>query len=151
MARYGAFVSDDIVYVTGGTWTHRDGSAAARGNCVLLSASRCVRGVSAPRVAGIPGEKRFTAYITKTVNGGADWQTQVAVLDDFYFNGIACASATQCVAVGEADPLQPRPGARIWATLNGADWKQVLYAADIGSLTFSALLKTAFVLMSPSF
>ncbi len=138
VARYGAFVSSDIVYVTGGTWTHRAGSAVARGDCVPLSASRCVPVRPSGTGFGgaiIPGEKRFTAYITKTTDGGATWATQVAVLDDFYFNGIACASATQCVAVGEADPLQPRPGARIWATTDGAVWKHVLYAAGIGSLT----------------
>jgi hypothetical protein len=133
IARYGAFVSDQIVYLTGGTWIHHTADRAESRACFPFSPNRCI--AHSNKVDFIPGLKRYTAYITKSVDGGSTWTTQVKVLDQFSFNGIACASATQCVAVGEADDSCPQPGARIWATQDGQMWKQVWYDQSVAALS----------------
>lgn len=120
--RYGAFPTDEVMYVTGGSWpsdnstpsgTH-DLTARLRfnGNTNKYEQRAPVLGAT---TAG------YTAVIAKSNDGGATWEKQFESLGgDFYFNGISCASATVCMAVAEG-----AAGAHVFKTENGKTWTKI--------------------------
>jgi hypothetical protein len=67
----------------------------------------------------------FSGELLKTSDAGKTWTRQFAT-EDFYFNGIDCASENHCCAVGESQGTST-PGARIFCTTDGQTWTQVVY------------------------
>eukprot|EP01060_Flectonema_neradi_P015515 TRINITY_DN22125_c1_g1_i2.p1 TRINITY_DN22125_c1_g1~~TRINITY_DN22125_c1_g1_i2.p1 ORF type:complete len:518 (+),score=130.54 TRINITY_DN22125_c1_g1_i2:51-1556(+) len=125
-ARYGAFPSSEVIYVTGGTWPQQNNTPPTT---VHISSrlrfnrqnSKFERGT----LQNTTGQ--YTALISKSSDGGATWEKQFTGTGEFYFNGISCASETVCMAVGEgfSDDGSTSPGARVYKTEDGKTWKLI--------------------------
>jgi photosystem II stability/assembly factor-like uncharacterized protein len=143
-ARYGSFPSDQVLYVTGGTWPsnklfdHAD-------DCLPLTHKSCVRvpktqlevvqrvnALRAARAATAAGNG-YNAFLTKSSDGGQTWTVQFSDYNNFYFNDISCIDTTHCFAVGEGFTDGNAPGARIYATTDGNTWNRVFFSTVSGA------------------
>jgi len=135
--RYAAFPSDNVLYMTGGSWpasneqvegTH-DLNARVRFN------SNTVKFEDRKPVLKDDNVTGYTAMLAKSEDGGATWVKQYESQDQFYFNGISCASETVCMAVGEgfAQDGAGMPGAHVFKTTDGKNWTKIYtYGAATG-------------------
>jgi len=134
-ARYGAFPSDQVWYVTAGHWPNdnsppltdpemmdeysissmlsykRDAFTKQFKNALKKPAdfeqkTDEVEPIIADDEEVIP-PPGWNAQIVKTTDGGNTWVSQYYNTSYFYFNQITCATETHCVTVGES---QTRPG-----------------------------------------
>jgi photosystem II stability/assembly factor-like uncharacterized protein len=147
-ARYGSFPSDQVLYVTGGSWPSNNKFNHAE-DCLSLSHKTCVR-VGASRMAHVQAmkDKReakyatrgapdanngYIAVLTKSSDGGKTWATQFQDFNNFYFNDISCIDTTHCFAVGEGFTDGNAPGARIYSTTDGSTWTRVFFSTIEGA------------------
>jgi hypothetical protein len=145
-ARYGAYPSDSVWYISAGTWPMDDDelAATARGDerVKYLSSKISVdtRG-SLPRVNldGLLGKKKranvgdgsgFSGAIAKTTDGGKTFLV-VHTEDNFYFNAISCANENLCIAAMENE----QTGAGVMTTDGGKTWKQVVTDAGMSMMS----------------
>ena len=137
-ARYGAFPTSDVWYVSGGCWPPSNNTAEYKAEYhhitqhikvnkltkkvtvdplhMLNQPAYPAPGMIAPAVDG-----SYTAVIAKTSDAGATWELQYSSTGEFYFNQIDCASADVCMAVGEgfAHDGSSSPGAHVFGTTDG--------------------------------
>ena len=147
LARYGAFPSKDVWYITAGTF---EGSAAPGASRNKLSRHFTVDDVAreirvhaaagrsdgdaaaAAAVSALTGldtgpNNGDTAAIVKTSDGGKTWELvyQNKPGDNIYPNGIHCTTIQHCVACLEGDT------ARIVVTRDGGKtWKETMHDPD---------------------
>jgi len=145
-ARYGSFPSDQVLYVTGGSWPSNN-MFKHGSDCLPLSHKTCLR-VGEKRQAHIDAVKSkraakfakrseadngYIAVLTKSADGGQTWSTQFQDLNNFYFNDISCIDTTHCFAVGEGFTDGNAPGARIYGTTDGKTWTRVFFSTVSGA------------------
>ena len=130
-ARYGAFPSANVWYVTGGSWP--SSSEFQHGpTCMSVSQKTCVEvgpqhadAIMRVRDRRLARSNGYTGLLSKTSDGGATWEVQYNTTGQFYFNDIGCADENTCYAVAEGFSDGSAPGARIFATKNGGtSWTQ---------------------------
>eukprot|EP00730_Choanoeca_flexa_P003467 TRINITY_DN11416_c4_g7_i2.p3 TRINITY_DN11416_c4_g7~~TRINITY_DN11416_c4_g7_i2.p3 ORF type:complete len:301 (+),score=87.58 TRINITY_DN11416_c4_g7_i2:2095-2997(+) len=140
--RYGAYPSDDVWYLTAGEFPGEtpdddepnddlpDDKMARRMQRTVHMDENGHFKLNGKQTR--PGYRNGTdngykAQLVKTADGGKTWETQIAVNNSYYFNGIDCTSENHCCAVGEAaDP--PYLGAGIHCTFDGGKtWDQTFY------------------------
>lgn len=136
-ARYGAFPSDKVWYVSNGIWADSasvDGEhRLSRGYTVTKSGvkqSMPVRSVNETVTA-----TGWFGSIQKTTDGGLTWSEVFSIpsSDLMYFNAISCSSETQCVAVAEGDAATGGYRVAAYTTTDGGlTWTQTLDAPDVG-------------------
>ena len=142
LARYGAFPSKDVWYVTAGTFEGSAAPGAARNKLsrhftvddaareirVHAAATAAASAVLAARAGLDTGPNDGdTAAIVKTSDGGKTWELvyQNKPGDNIYPNGIHCTSDQHCVACLEGD------SARIVVTRDGGKtWKETMHDPD---------------------
>jgi len=131
--RYGAFPTDEVMYVTGGSWPSQDNGQVS-GMHDISARVRYNRktGKTEHRAAPVVGaeDDGYSAMIAKSTDGGATWEKQYENIGgEFYFNGISCASATVCMAVAEG-----ATGAHVFKTEDGGKtWNDVyVYGSTTG-------------------
>jgi hypothetical protein len=149
LARYGAFPSANIWYLTAGSWPQSTESAeGVRHLSARLSTYHDGNNLKniihpEPRKMG-SGDGAYTAQIVKTTDGGKTWKTVFFQNNTFYFNQIACGSVSNCVAVGEAFSDSTSPGIRIWTTADaGKTWTQTHFSTDTQASLMSAYAMTS--------
>jgi hypothetical protein len=88
-------------------------------------------GVSCPVAASCIAVGQYTADVGTSVGtqvplgeawDGTNWGQQTfpaAVVDDNLISGVSCSTATSCMAVGPAVPIQDGPATELW---NGTSW-----------------------------
>jgi len=128
-ARYGAFPTEDVMYVTGGSWPSSDNNKVSGVHELtekLRFNSHTGKYEERTPVLG-DANNTYTAMIAKSSDGGATWEKQYESTGEFYFNGISCASATVCMAVAEGfgSDGSSEPGAHVFKTEDGKTWKEV--------------------------
>jgi photosystem II stability/assembly factor-like uncharacterized protein len=144
-ARYGAFPSKNVWYVSAGEWPQ----TLEQDPTVLRELTHRIRlhnhsgKVTRSYLDGAPlriTEDGWKAQILKTADAGQTWTSSFYNEGEFYFNGIDCADETHCCAVGESDSGD-RPGCRIWCTTDGASWTEqyFLSGADESLMAMRAL------------
>jgi hypothetical protein len=143
-ARYGAFPTNRIWYVSAGNWPSSAAERAEDQHLLATSGVQTIRrsqrlstvqhGSSIKHVVEFEpkqGDDPYVAQIVKTTDGGATWKSVFFQNNSFYFNQIACNDERNCVAVGEAGKDSPTPGARVWTTSDGGEsWENTYYSAD---------------------
>ena len=125
-ARYGAFPSSEVMYVTGGTWPQQNNTPPTTVH--LSSRLRFNRQSSKFERGTLQNTTgQYAALISKSSDGGQTWEKQLTSTGEFYFNGISCASETVCMAVGEGFSTDgsTSPGARVYKTEDGKNWKLI--------------------------
>merc|ERR1712224_817111 len=77
----------------------------------------------------------YTAELWKSSDGGETWKNLIADQGSFYFNDIHCIDDTHCVAVGEgfAEDGSTDPGARVYVTSDGENFKETHRESTTGS------------------
>eukprot|EP00756_Hemistasia_phaeocysticola_P018260 Hpha_TRINITY_DN15583_c4_g2::TRINITY_DN15583_c4_g2_i1::g.104050::m.104050 len=100
--RYGAFPTDEVIYLTGGMWPSDNSESSGTHDITARLRYNSNTGKYEQRapVLGATNDG-YTAMIAKSTDGGATWEKQFESVGQFYFNGISCASPTVCMAVGE--------------------------------------------------
>jgi hypothetical protein len=167
-ARYGAFPSATSWYVAAGNWpesnddnaktnddpfSNDDNNIPADGRPQVIRRTprfelrRGDKGGYMPyvRLSGrdepiTSNETIFEAQVSVSHDGGKTWKSVYENKGDFYANGIACQTETDCCFVGEAD-AGPTPGARIYCTNDGGgSWNRTLFlsGADNSLLDITA-------------
>jgi len=143
MARYGAFPSDTVWYLSGGEWPRAHLNLAPGETLVREISSRFhivrdahghVHQRRTDHSNGYVGEGNhagaWKAQIVKSTDGGATWSSVFYDEGKFYFNQISCGSETHCCAVGESDN-STAPGVRIYCTNDGgATWQNPLFVQN---------------------
>lgn len=133
-ARYSAFPSDKVWYVTGGTWssTANNRNSTLGGNfyyssklSILHEKDRVV-GTHFHRDENVEGNY-YQGAIVKTMDGGSTWEN-VFSTTKFYFNQIDCITEDHCMAVGEGNGKT-----YAYDTTNGGKTWQLVHTADDGS------------------
>lgn len=136
--RYAAFPSDQVIYMTGGMWPSdnnqqvsgmHDVNARVRYNSNTAKFENRAPVLAQDNVTG------YTAMLAKSEDGGKTWVKQFESQDQFYFNGISCASETVCMAVAEgfAQDGSTAPGAHVFKTTDGKTWTKIYtYGAATG-------------------
>lgn len=131
--RFGAYPSKDTWYVTSGMF---GGSTEAAEGVHQLSARAAVS------ASGVQFKERkhfnandtvtgggYTAFISKTTDGGATWSTVFPndPSNFFYFNAIDCSSDLHCVAVAEGDDADGEYDIRAYVTFDGGEsWNNAI-------------------------
>jgi len=138
-ARYGAFPSSDVWYLSAGTWpntendenenikmlTERHGVSTETGDLFFDFEQKEKTGT---------GPTQYYGAILKTEDGGTTW-TKVFEMpaNTAYFNQISCSTESHCVAVAEGHN-SAHPGAYIYVTTDGGKtWDQTHAATAHGS------------------
>lgn len=67
----------------------------------------------------------YTAELWKSTDGGSTWKNLLTDEGNFYFNDIHCFDEKNCVAVGEGFTDGGSPGARVYLTTDGENFKLV--------------------------
>jgi hypothetical protein len=85
------------------------------------------------------GDCGYSAFITKSTDGGKTWTTVFSDTTVYYFNEISCWTPTLCVAVAEG--FSENAGVRIFRTTDGDTWKEVFAAAsnDVNAYSFMSV------------
>jgi hypothetical protein len=129
-ARYGSFPSDQVLYVTGGSWPSNKLFKHSE-TCLSLSHKTCVS-VDKKWQEAVTRHNNlyekdggYTAALSKSTDGGKTWTIQYQDTGRFYFNDISCIDTTHCIAVAEGFSDGSQPGARIFQTVDGSTWKQI--------------------------
>lgn len=154
-ARYGAFPSSTSWYVSAGNWPESNDDNNGKNNDPFSNNDNNVPVDGRPSVirrtprfelrlndnggyspyVRLPGRDErvtsndtiFEAQISVSHDGGSTWKSVFENKGDFYANGIACLSNTDCCFVGEAD-AGPTPGARIYCTNDGGgSWNRTMF------------------------
>jgi len=162
-ARYGAFPSANVWYVTAGHWPNDNAPplSTAKGQEEYAFSSAITykrhpttknlypelsRGSSkehheeTPETDGVIPPPGWNAEIVKTTDGGNTWVSQFWNTSHYYFNQITCSDENHCVAVAESQwkPGKGRPktsGIWIFQTTDGSTWKEVFFQeADFMSI-----------------
>lgn len=83
----------------------------------------------------------YVAELWKSADGGKTWKNLIAEQGTFYFNDIHCSDDTHCVAVGEgfAHDGSTSPGARVYTTSDGENFKEVHREATTGGESLMAV------------
>jgi len=138
-ARYGAFPSPSVWYISAGEWPDNGAADKAEHATIVKHLSRRVslyqhldgtmrHELHAPRPVAKDAAGSWRAQIVKSTDAGNTW-TSVFYETGFYFNQIACGSEKHCCAAGEADEGS-KAGIRIWCTFDGTTWNQTLWMAS---------------------
>ena len=128
-ARYGAFPSDKVWYVTGGAWP----MAPEENEEDFISISHRVRvdkrtgKFSKPEFQQKNDNNTYYAVISKTIDSGLHWEVQFSSTGQYYFNEISCVSELICMAVAEGFVEDGGiGGARIFSTTDGGkNWEEI--------------------------
>lgn len=142
-ARYGAIADANTWYVTLGNWpSGSSSSASSTADSIRLSHRvRLVRDPSSgkwkqQRVSE-PVDDGYTCVIAKTTDAGSTWHNVMYEATTYYPNGIDCASATRCVAVGDGE--NDKAGGHVWTTTDGLTFQETLHLKDNASGQFSMM------------
>lgn len=151
-SRYGAFVDANTIYVSSGTWGADNTTSVSSSDAVYLSMTAANAAASAPRhrrikIRGQEGpparvgsevnDNGWMATVSKSSDGGQTW-TEVLRLPEgemYYFNAISCASAENCVVVGEGETSTDPYLTVAFTTLDGgATWEKTFSSTALFSL-----------------
>lgn len=80
----------------------------------------------------------YTAELWKSVDGGSTWKNLISDEGNFYFNDVHCYDDTHCVVVGEGFADGGDPGARVFATDDGENFKLVHKENTLGTESLMA-------------
>lgn len=109
LARYGAYPTESTFFITLGTWptSVKQRAADTLNHCLRKSQHICVPAgdltmaqVRAHNAAVTSANGGYVGQILRSSNGGKTFETMFST-NEYYFNDIACSSATTCIAVGE--------------------------------------------------
>jgi photosystem II stability/assembly factor-like uncharacterized protein len=144
-ARYGAFPSTSVWYITAGDWPESNDDKAPTNDNMAPTNDNMAHDIVFSRTPRLhvrrhgKGYKTFVTpsaatnntifecQVTVSRDSGKTWTTVYQNLGDFYPNGIACQDEDNCCFVGESDG-GPSPGARIHCTNDGgSSWNQTLF------------------------
>lgn len=122
-ARYGAFPSPQVLYVSGGQWPSSKSNATLDTDCLRISKKLCIPSNNKAAIAATNKRLQQTdgyyAMMTKSTDGGNTWVSQFEKAGEFYFNDVHCADVDTCIAVGEGFTDGPAPGGYIYGTTDG--------------------------------
>ena len=135
--RYGAFPTDSIWYVTGGSWpsTELENTEDYTYISHRVRFNKKLQIYERPDFVTEGATSDYTAVITKTTDKGKTWVKQYHDVGNFYFNQISCATEDICMAVAEGfSQDKGQAGAHIFSTIDGGTtWEEIYtYGADKG-------------------
>jgi len=143
--RYVSSPSKEVIYVTAGAWpssTPSDSTVFEISQNLRLNLD--VKGtrrldVLGPKTVSDPNGT-YTAEIWKSVDGGKNFTSLFQDKGNFYFNDIDCFDDTHCIAVGEgyASDGSKSPGARVYLTTDGINFKMVHQESSTGKESLMA-------------
>jgi hypothetical protein len=148
-SRYGAIADPKTWYVTLGNWPNGGSSSSAsssKDSIVLSPRTTMVRDdatkkgwrrVHTPRAESVSDDDGYSCVIAKTADGGVTWHNVMYESKNYYPNGIDCASANHCVAVGEG--FNEKAGGHVWVTFDGLTFTETLHLKDNASGQFSIM------------
>jgi hypothetical protein len=127
--RYGAFPSENVWYVSCGTWAaskaKRDGEIELS---KLISVNEKTKQFSFRNETLAPAST-YAGEILKTTDGGATFTSVHTILGSDYFNGIHCATEDVCMVVAEGSS----GSGSVWGTKNGGEsWERLLQDPEAG-------------------
>jgi hypothetical protein len=125
--RYGAYPTLTTWYVSGGTWPGKKSIDPAHytvSEHMIVHYDNETQKTSAEIIEEASASKDgYVAFISKTTDGGRTWTRVFYETSNFYFNGIDCADALNCLVVAEGSD-----GAYLFGTANGGvTWTQRLF------------------------
>jgi len=140
-ARYVAFPSRNVWYISAGMWgsTEPKNASVAHELSAHINVHKNGKKSFSKRVlAPTPG---WIAQIVKTKDGGQTWTSSFVDEGNMYFNGISCGSETSCCA--SADGVA---GSYIYCTTDGETWTQKKFNAGSANslMAMDALSATEF-------
>lgn len=142
-ARYAAFPSDSVWYVSAGIWPMDDVKVSEHSRRLTsrIVAAPTGHTLLPPRSRSVTDEPTgYTGAIAKTTDGGATW-TNVFTTTDYYFNQISCADENTCIAAAENGDASVG-----YITKDGgANWSIILTeeATGTGSSCVAAFMNSA--------
>lgn len=132
-ARYGAFPSEKVWYVSGGSFPNNNSAYHLTSRLSVEGFKLKARNVF-PVAKSSQQDNGYSAVLTKTTDGGQTWAVQFSDLGSFYFNDIDCTDENTCFAVGEGFSDGTKPGTRIYKTTDGGKtWTQVYFNSQNGA------------------
>eukprot|EP00051_Salpingoeca_urceolata_P027783 m.483263 g.483263 ORF g.483263 m.483263 type:complete len:383 (+) comp22851_c0_seq1:121-1269(+) len=138
-ARYAAYPTDDVWYVSAGQWPEDGKPRHPKRRSELQHENGTWPTHFEPKAQVGDG---YMAQISKTEDGGKTWNVVYSDLNStFYFNGIDCFAGhpDNCCAVGEASGSADS-GARIYCTADGGkNWNRTFYAPATSEEHFSLM------------
>lgn len=146
--RYGAYPSDNVWYVSCGTWGEDPTTSDLSGRIKFGPNNRITRKTSRVHVKETEAtETGWFGSVYKTADGGKTWK-QVLLTDlttDYiYFNGISCSTELNCVVVGEGD--EPTSGGSLtvaYTTTDGGEtWQKSFSSNDFGLMAAKFVSET---------
>ena len=129
-ARYSNFPSDNVWFVSAGTWVSGPGNIkkienpTERSEWSINQHFESVNGSFAYKETDLGDNLHFGA-IAKSIDGGKTWN-KVYETDEYYMNMISCVSEDVCMAVAE----QPYEAIVIRTEDGGKTWNNVLTLSD---------------------
>jgi photosystem II stability/assembly factor-like uncharacterized protein len=152
-ARYGAFPSENVWYVSSGMWGSSTLKNSKEGQFYLNE--RFQSSVQGPVIPSSPlknmnkGNTSATGWfgaVSKTTDGGNTW-TQVFITDlendIIYFNGISCSSESHCAVVGEGYDSTGNYKTVGYVTFDGGvTWSPSLTTQDVGLMQVKFISET---------
>lgn len=150
-ARYGAFVDSNTWFISAGIWS--DGIATVDAALTLSPAfatnmpvkplSRKIRfnqstgytpSVFESTNTSYPNANGWLASISRTTDGGKSWTEVFHNVEGsaYYFNGISCSSATNCVVVGEGEDTTGADMTLALTTTDGGNtWVKTFQSTEV--------------------
>jgi photosystem II stability/assembly factor-like uncharacterized protein len=128
-ARYAAFPSDNVWYIAAGQFPSNTGRKTEFKHA---NGSYRLGDFGGADTAG------YAAQIVKTEDGGKTWKSLFLENGTFYANGIDCINETHCCFAGEASDSSA-PGARIYCTTDGTNFKRNFFAGGTSQQGWSLL------------
>lgn len=130
-ARYSAFPSDKVWYITGGGWSANSNNRNSTLTGEFYYSSKLSVSHENNRVTKTNfhpnedlGDSLYIGVIAKTEDGGSTWK-RLYTTTDFYFNQIDCISVDHCMAVGEGNgktyAFDTTDGGKTWQLVHSAD------------------------------
>lgn len=140
--RYMSSPSKNVIFYTAGNWPRQQGETSGLmerpDGTSLFHVTSNLRVVQDPRgtqklelgpVAQADDQNLtiYTAELWKSTDGGSTWKNLISEEGTYFFNDIDCFDDNNCVLIGEGSKSlgSKSPGARIWTTTDGENFKQV--------------------------
>ena len=145
--RYAAIPSPTIIYATLGSWPANAASPqpGSDKNVIQLSARVSITRQGKRTSKFLMNDKKsvggltpgYSSVVAKSVDAGNTWVNILSSTDNYYPNGIDCASDTHCVFVGEG--FDDNAGGHIFLTEDGQTFKEVLFLPSTSAGQYSLM------------